>query len=785
MIQGWLDVWPDANIGVAFGRKAGVIDVEVDPRNNGELSLKHLEGLLGKLPITRRFKSGGGGFHYIFIYPGEKRLRKATHVGKDLLGTDTTGVDVISDGGMAIVPPSLHVSGKHYVWENPDMAIAQLPIKWVNYLADPDGNADPNTDIGAAILSELNNVLPDVNLAVAKDFLNFIDANLEYGEWMRVGQALKLQFGSSPESLDLFDEWSATATDKYPGREEIEKQWASYGKGHGTVTFRSVIEMAKEGGWRPPTKAIAPKEEKLLRQQDQEQYKTFSKLIAEAADDAELNDAASQIRKTELFDSTRDQLVDDYQDAFARLHPGKKVGRTSAKDLLDDASEKEQRAKELSEADGWFKPYIYLSDHRQGNFYNSDNGTTHSPQVFDANYSAKLITPIMRAQGKLAPIFLPSMLTLNAELIPKVQGLRYRPGIPIIFSDQGVQYANRYQRQSGEATDPMLWNVHEQAAVKRIEDHGRWLLGEERLHTMRQFLAYLYTKPTERVRWCYVIIGPKGIGKTFWGHVARVALGHNNVNDIGPSTLSHTDFNGWAEGAQLNIIEEVRVEGMRKSEIMDSLKAAITNDWIDIHRKGLDAYQTRNTASYLAFTNHYNALHVDSGDRRYFITHTNHATVEAFTEDLGGMEAATEYFTELFGALNQGDAIRGWLAATDMTDFQPNRAPYSQELENLASHSKSDLEEAILTTIAEGAGNVSMKVVEINALKAKLTMIEGIGELSGQRIGRMLLNMGFSLADPNRLKPYGPERVSRWYLGPNVKPSGSPTEQVRALSEAK
>lgn len=785
VIRGWLDLWPTTNIGVAFGRRSGVIDVEVDPRNNGDVSLKQLEALLGKLPTTRRFKSGGGGFHYLYAYPGERRLRKATHVGKDLLGTETTGVDVISDGGMAVVPPSVHVSGNAYVWENPDMRIAELPAKWISYLADPDTKADPNTDIGAALLEEANQVLPDVDIAVAKDFLSFIDANCEYGQWMRVGQALKLQFGESEEAMLLFDKWSASSTEKYPGSSEIAKQWKSYGRGNGNVTFRSVIEMAKEGGWRPVTKTIAPKEEKELRQNDQKQYKDFSKRLFEAADDAEMAEVAAEIRLCELFDSSREQLADDYQEAYTRLHPGKKISKPSVKDLLDDAPNLETRSKDMAEANGWYKPYIYLSDHRQGNYYNANNGSIMSPKVFDDNYSYNLITPIMRAQGKITPMFLPSTLVLNSSMIPKVGGLRYSPGRPLIFSDQGVQFANRYVKVKGDATDPMLWDEAEQAAIDRIEAHGKWLIGEDRFKILRQFMAYIYQNPMERVRWCYVIIGPKGIGKTFWANLVRAAIGHGNVADVGPSTLSHTDFNGWAEGAQLNIIEELRVEGTRKAEIMDSLKAAITNDWINIHRKGIDAYQTRNTASYLAFTNHYNALSVDKGDRRYFITHTVRSTVEAFMEDLGGVDASCDYFSKLFGALGHDEAIRGWLAATDLSDFRPERAPHSHEMDALAIHSRSDLEEAIMSLLNPGCAKANMSIVELSTLKTQLALTEDVEHISPQKLGRVMLAMGFKLLSNGDLIPYSKHSPSRWYIGPNVAwDGGEPTRIIRSLVDA-
>lgn len=791
-IQRWYKSWPKANIGLAFGAESGIVDIEVDPRSGGDRNLPRLEAKLGKLPATLSYRSGGGGRHRLYIYPHGQRIRKATHIGRDLLSIDPkkpTGIDIVSDGGQAVAPPSRHVSGKTYQWDDPDAEPVELPPAWVAYLGE-DRRASAGSSIEELLLRG-SSQLEDITEEKARDILTYIDADCDYGQWMRVGQALLVQFATDPDvGLGLFDEWSKTSATKYPGRRSIEKQWDSYGKNAdkiGNVTFRSVIHLAKQGGWTPPKAPRAPKneEEDQLRKADQRTLEDLTKRL-EAADIIEdMHEIAAEIRTLELFDSTRDQLVGVIQKAHERLTHGKKLSIKAARSLISDEAAREQRAIDLANEGNWFQSFIYLQDHRMGTFYNHANGQMMSPKVFDDTYSSELISPIMRAQGKLAPIFPPTELVLNSSLVEKVTAPRYAPGRPLIFEDQGQTYANTYRAPPGDPADPMLWTEHEKEAINRINEHAEWLVGPERARLLLQFLAYLVQSPEARVRWCYVIIGPKGIGKTFFGGLARVALGKKNVRDVGQSSLGHTDFNAWTSGAQLNVIEEIRVEGTKKHEIMNALKAAITNDVVDVHRKGVDSSEQDNTASYLAFTNYANAIMVDEHDRRYFVTETTFPDVQSFRDDLGGVDAATQYFTDLFDTLRHQDAIRGWLLSYDLSGFNPQAAPDSTEKSEMVDSSMSDLEVTIRRMLREGGERWNERAVDIAALRAALNLEADTHGVSGQALSRALRDLGYRSASDSSLNPFNDGVLSRWYINArHIKPrSGLTSRYIRESFE--
>jgi hypothetical protein len=103
----WAFAWPDANIGIATGEVSGIVVLDIDPRHGGDKSLAEIEERFGRLPNTLRSKTGGGGWHFFFRHPG--------HYVKSI--TIMPGVDIKADGGYAVAPPSLHISGKSYEWE--------------------------------------------------------------------------------------------------------------------------------------------------------------------------------------------------------------------------------------------------------------------------------------------------------------------------------------------------------------------------------------------------------------------------------------------------------------------------------------------------------------------------------------------------------------------------------------------------------------------------------------------------------------------------------------------
>lgn len=125
IIKEWVRRGPHLNwaIGTGFPHPDGgyLLVIDVDPRNGGDVSLEDLETEHGVLPKTPNQITGGGGYHYL--------LRTEEQAGCSLLAP---GLDIKSAGGYIMISPSLHKSGKQYIWDRSitDVPVAAAPV-WV------------------------------------------------------------------------------------------------------------------------------------------------------------------------------------------------------------------------------------------------------------------------------------------------------------------------------------------------------------------------------------------------------------------------------------------------------------------------------------------------------------------------------------------------------------------------------------------------------------------------------------------------------------------------------
>ena len=108
MLVGWWDNFPDANIGIACGKRSGIVVLDIDAGHGGYDSLTALLDKYGPLPQTPVSKTGSGGEHIFFKHPGIEIRNSASKLGK--------GLDIRGDGGYVVAPPSLHPNGNTYEW---------------------------------------------------------------------------------------------------------------------------------------------------------------------------------------------------------------------------------------------------------------------------------------------------------------------------------------------------------------------------------------------------------------------------------------------------------------------------------------------------------------------------------------------------------------------------------------------------------------------------------------------------------------------------------------------
>ena len=109
IIRDWWSQWPNANIGVRTGKISGIVVVDIDSKQGGLESWRDLQDFNGRVD-TLTSHTGGGGLHLFFAAPEEEL--------KSTSGGMAPGIDTRAEGGYVVMPPSMHISGQRYRWED-------------------------------------------------------------------------------------------------------------------------------------------------------------------------------------------------------------------------------------------------------------------------------------------------------------------------------------------------------------------------------------------------------------------------------------------------------------------------------------------------------------------------------------------------------------------------------------------------------------------------------------------------------------------------------------------
>ena len=121
LIREWWHRSPGANVGIATGATSGLVVVDVDLPRGGRESLRALAEAGHQLAPTLRSYTAGGGLH--LFYAPASGVSVPNAVGRiPGLAFPLPGIDVRSDGGYVVAPPSVHASGWRYRWDRRPIA---------------------------------------------------------------------------------------------------------------------------------------------------------------------------------------------------------------------------------------------------------------------------------------------------------------------------------------------------------------------------------------------------------------------------------------------------------------------------------------------------------------------------------------------------------------------------------------------------------------------------------------------------------------------------------------
>lgn len=582
----------------------------------------------------------------------------------------------------------------------------------------------------------------EVSLAIIKDALASIDPDCPRDKWIMCAAAMRHQFSphKDEQAYELFDEWSSRGN-KYQGSKETQATWKSVK--HTTVnrlpvTIRSLLREAVIGGW----------DDKKVREN---LLSTTSRWFETAPSVMDLiEQGVKRILATPLLGSMQEDMLINQLSQQAKRRFSHTISPTAIrKDLgklkAEVRANEEPPAKVKEEL--WAKDVVYVI--AADEFFRYRTGEKIKTAAFNAAYARHLmptkaqlmaqsvatgvpITP----KDESTPMVKPSEYALNKLVISTYHDYAYNPALPNekMFIVNGSKLLNIYM-----PTYPSLDPKRAEEAGELIHRHlGNLILEPPHRITLIDWMAFQVQCPGRKIRWAPMIQSTEGAGKTWIAELMKAVLGSQHVKVIDGASIK-SGWNEWSFGSQLVVLEEVKVSGTSKYEIMNSLKPLITNEDISINERFRNQRQVPNITNYIIFSNHHDALALTPGDRRYFVLKSplqTKAQVLALGDD---------YFAVLFNFLrDHPGAMRAFLMDWVISDdFDPNgHAPRTKYVNEMVNDSASDLTATVRRLLLEGDyPMIQFDIASSTHIHTILSNVEGL-KVSAQQVGQVLREEG-------------------------------------------
>lgn len=555
-----------------------------------------------------------------------------------------------------------------------------------------------------------------LTLEDAASALTVLDPDMGMQSWVEVGMALKHQFDSQ-EAYALWDSWSAKGK-KYESSDETLYRWNSL-KANPTdrnpVTIRSLFKSAQALGWSNST--ITAKQTAAVADWIKSSARSTEQLLDEGPKRiAKVGPLIGQLERKILIMAMAQVLH----------QRGTKV---PVPDISKAVRQIERDAAKQAGVAQWAKGLCYVTS--ENVFYRHATNRKFSPEVLDLMYQQPTV-------GDEKPV-LPRHYAIQVAEVQQVESLRYEPaqGNKRFFQVDGVPYCNTYRPDYASAD---ILRADEAAEI--YVDHLAKLIKEpENQRTLTDYFAYLVQHPGKKIRWTPLIQGAEGCGKSSLAEIMRVVLGRRNIGKLNAKDVMDSQYNDWAYGVQLVVLEEVRIIGSNRHAVMDKLKPCITDDFIGLNCKFEPKRTVPNVTNYLMFTNYHDSLAIREDGRRYFVLSSPLQRPEQIAA-IGGKA----HFDRLYSMIrDNAGGLRAFFESWPISkNFDPEgRAPSTKYLKDLADNAATPLAQAVKLCLEdEPHPLVRADIVSLACLRGALDSSH-LNEFSDQALGAVLREMGW------------------------------------------
>lgn len=548
--------------------------------------------------------------------------------------------------------------------------------------------------------------------------LMLVPGNEDHDTWFQIGMALYHQYEGEDRGLKLWHQWSESAQNY--DSDALDYRWTTFnveGKGRAPVTAKLILKLAK-----------AAEQEVAV-----ETFNEVRSRLEQAMSVEEITAICKDVKAIQFGPIQRNDIVSRVQKKVKLL-----TGATFPVSLAREMTKYENPS--IRDAPGWCQGWVHVS--HGNNFYNKKSRRSMSIEAFNSAFNRHMLTPTERREGKAYPETRASDFALNVVEIETVQNTIYMPGEDDEFTYNGQPVVNTYSDRNVPA-QPDKYTRADREAIATVEAHFTHLFINERDRTiLLDAMAFIVQNPGKRINFAFMIQGTEKDGKTILSGLMASVLGPDNVRNVMAGMLEEK-YTAWAEGSQAIFVEEIKLHGHNRFDVLNKVKPLITNALVSIRKMQTDVYEAPNTASYFLFTNFPDALPVDENDSRYFIMFTRWQSQDAINAFL---KTDPDYYTRLFAAIeNHPGALRRWLLSREISaDFKPNaRAPESTGKTAMIGYNRTEEEECVLDIIANAPSTqLTNHILNVSHLSEAMGD-KGTAAPYGRAMNALLIKLGF------------------------------------------
>jgi len=447
--------------------------------------------------------------------------------------------------------------------------------------------------------------------------------------------------------------------------------------------------------------------------------------------------------------------------ALAKLTPND-VFTDAAAERIAEVERKELGRIEKAE---WYERFAYIQDDES--YFDMQDRREVSRQTFNALFRHISCKSIHTGRKIEASICYDE--NRQAKGAKALVGITYAAGESVLVTRDGDIYGNRWRdaRPPVAAGDITPWL-----------DHCRKLVPDaSELEHIFDVMAFKVQHPEIKINHAVLHGGDQGSGKdTMWAPFIWSVCGPHLKNRglLDNDTMS-SQF-GYALESEILILNELKEpDAKERRALANKLKPVIAAppDMLSVNRKGLHPYQMANRMFVLAFSNDQVPISLDSQDRRWFCvwSHAPRMTPDA---------AAKMWAWYKAGGFA---AIGAWLAARDVSAFNPGAAPMMTEFKlNLVEHGLSIAESYLVEAMRLKVGEFSRGVIG-SPFHAVCDRLAGSAP-AGVKVPQQALLHAFKEAgwvDCGRLKSRDYDTKKHIYCAPDM--ADRPKSELRRLVE--